>query len=133
MSKEDTGPASTDTAAAQAEARQAERARIAGITSSDEAKGREKLASHLALNTDLSVDSAKAILAAAPVEKAEPPATTTKAGTNPFQQAMDAGKHPNVGADAGTGDGGTGEMTDAQRILADHSAMTGIRYDKAKA
>ncbi|MEN9925543.1 MAG: Burkholderia phage BcepNazgul [Pseudomonadota bacterium] len=135
MSKEDTGPATTDNAAAaQNEVRQAERARIAGITGCDEAKGREKLANHLALNTDLSVDAAKSILAAASVEKVEQPAPAAapKAGVNPFQQVMDASKHPNVGADAGGADQGDG-MTAAQRILADHAAMTGTKYDKAKA
>lgn len=85
-----------DVSAAVAAALKADRARMAGIKSCEEAKGREALAEHLALNTDMSVDEAKAILAAAP--KADAKAT---AG-NPFKAAMDAGQHPNVGADADT-------------------------------
>ena len=83
-------------AQAQADGRTAERARVSGIQSCDEAKGRTALASHLAFNTSMSVDEAKAILAAAPAE-----ATTATAATqgNGFKAAMDAGTHPNVGAD----------------------------------
>ncbi len=80
---------------AQAEGRTAERARVSGIQSCDEAKGRTALASHLAFNTEMSVEAAKAILAAAPAEQA---AASTAQG-NGFKAAMDAGKHPNVGAD----------------------------------
>jgi ClpP class serine protease len=43
-----------------------QRARIKSITTCDEAKGREKLAQHFAFDTDLSVDAAKAALAASP-------------------------------------------------------------------
>ena len=43
-----------------------ERARIEGITTCDEAKGREGLANHLAFKTTMSVDDAKVALAAAP-------------------------------------------------------------------
>ena len=43
-----------------------ERARIEGITTCEEAKGREGLANHLAFKTTMSVDDAKVALAAAP-------------------------------------------------------------------
>lgn len=46
--------------------RMAERARVAGILDSDEAKGRGKLAQHLAFKTAMSVDDAKVALMAAP-------------------------------------------------------------------
>ena len=73
-----------------------ERARIAGITGCAEATDKQKLANHLALNTDLSVDAAKGILATAAVE--------TKAkevsAENTFAQAMDKTGNPNVGADS---------------------------------
>lgn len=49
----------------------AERARIKGITTHAEAKGREGLAEHLAHDTDMTVEAATAILAASP--KAEAP------------------------------------------------------------
>jgi signal peptide peptidase SppA len=55
----------------------AERTRISGILSSDEAKGREASATHLALSTDLSADAAKGVLsgiAAAPKTEAPKPA-----------------------------------------------------------
>jgi signal peptide peptidase SppA len=80
---------------AAADARKAERARVAGITGCEEAKGRGALATHLAMNTDMSVDEAKAILAVSPQEGATKPAAA-----NGFKAAMDAGEHPNVGADA---------------------------------
>jgi len=137
MSKEDTGPAN-DTASADkaaADARVAERARIAGITGSDEAKGREPLANHLALNTDMSVDQAKGILAASPKQDAkEAPAKADapKATGNPFKEAMDAAKHPNIGADGAQGGGGE-QLSLAQTILRDSAAATGRKYESAKA
>lgn len=112
---------------AAADARTAERARIAGIQSCEEAKGREKLASHLALNTSMSVDEAKAILAAAPVETQQAAAKTE----NPFKQAMDASKHPEVGADqaANAGDEESA-ATAAKAILGNFSLATGRSFDK---
>lgn len=120
-----------DTAAAAQEARTAERARIQGIQSCDESKGREKLASHLALNTDLSVDAAKAILAASPAEKTQ--AAAPAAAANPFDAAMNASTHPQVGADA-TGDAPNQEQTAAsaaRSILADFSLASGRKFDQA--
>lgn len=120
-----------DTAAAAQEARTAERARIQGIQSCDESKGREKLASHLALNTDLSVDAAKAILAASPAEKTQ--AAAPAAAVNPFDAAMNASAHPQVGADA-TGDAPNQEQTAAsaaRSILADFSLASGRKFDQA--
>ncbi len=99
-------------ATAQSEARTAERARVAGIQGSDEAKGRTTLANHLAFNTSMTVSEAKALLAAAPQESAAP-----AAAVNPLKEAMDAGKQPNVGADA-TGAAGGDEASGAQSILA---------------
>jgi signal peptide peptidase SppA len=129
MSKEDNGPANDNAAAiekASADARIAERARVGGITGCDEAKGREALANHLAMNTDLSVDAAKSILAASPAAKpadAEPP----KAGaTNPFAAVMNASQHPNIGVDGDGGAGGT-ELTGAQAILRDSALATGAK------
>lgn len=120
-----------DTAAAAQEARTAERARIQGIQSCDESKGREKLASHLALNTDLSVDAAKAILAASPAEKTQ--AAAPAAAVNQFDAAMNASAHPQVGADA-TGDAPNQEQTAAsaaRSILADFSLASGRKFDQA--
>lgn len=93
-----------------------ERARIGGITSCAEATDKQKLANHLALNTDLSVDAAKAILATAAVE------TTANAveGTNAFANAMVNTDNPNVGADT---NGGT--ITRAQEIINAQRVATG--------
>lgn len=100
-------------AQAAAEARTAERARVSGIMGCDEAKGRESLANHLAMNTDMSVDDAKATLSAAPA--AAPAAPEAK--QNCFKAAMDAGAHPNVGADNAGGAGGGGEQEPAHMAI----------------
>lgn len=106
-------------ATAAADARTAERARIHGITTHAEAEGRTDLASHLALNTDMSVEVAAGILAAAPkVAAAAPPPSKTENETNHFKTAMDNDKHPNVGAGNEGGAGGEQELSPGQRILA---------------
>jgi hypothetical protein len=114
-------------AQAQADGRTAERARVSGIQSCDEAKGRTALASHLAFNTSMSVDEAKAILAAAPAE-----ATTATAATqgNGFKAAMDAGTHPNVGADGNAA--GQDADNPAKAILA-AARQAGVRGFAGKA
>jgi signal peptide peptidase SppA len=110
-------------------ARTAERTRQAGIRNCDEAKGREPLANHLANDTDLSVDVAKGILAAAP--KA-PETTDTNGGQRPsgFAGAMDATGNPVIRPDAGTGAVGTGADEDtpesrANRLLTAYGAASG--------
>jgi signal peptide peptidase SppA len=112
--------ASTQAAAASAaqEARVAERARVSGILGCEEAKGREAMANHLATKTDMSLEDAKALLAAAPVPTAAAPATA-----NPFESAMNATANPNVGADAASGVPGADSPVNA--ILADFKAATG--------
>lgn len=108
---------------AAADARTAERARVHGITSCEEAKGREKLASHLAMNTDMSVDQAKAMLAVAAVEQPQAAAP----GKDGFQEAMDKSQHPNVGADTAPGNGGGAPKPadKAAAMLADFKAAGG--------
>ena len=58
-------------AAAKSEGATEMQARIRDIQSCDEAKGRAKLASHLAFNTAMGVDDAKALMAASAVEAVE--------------------------------------------------------------
>jgi signal peptide peptidase SppA len=109
-----------------ASARTAERERMAGILNCEEASGKSKLANHLALNTDMSVDAAKAVLAASAPEQAQ---AATPPATNQFKAAMDADKHPEVGA--GNGDGGEPQqMSKADRILAAQHAATGRQVVK---
>lgn len=111
-------------AQAAAEARTAERTRVSGILNCEESKGREKLANHIALNTDMSVEVAKGLLAAAPAEAA---ATTAPAAAgNPFKATMDADQHPQVGADGGEGGAADAELSAAQLILRAQAAATGI-------
>lgn len=134
-----------DTAKLQADARKAERERMSGITGCDEAKSRPVLANHLASSTELSVDEAKAILSAAAPEKQEQ-ATATKPsetatagkgdkgdkGDSAFHQAMETGKHPNVGADGKVddmADANTPKAT-ANRILASQALATGRKIEK---
>ncbi len=113
---------------ARKEAATAERERIKGIMSSDQAKGRESLAEHLAYNTQMSVDDALAALAAAPVAQAAP-AAAENSQQNAFAQAM--GKdNPNVGAEASASDSENAEVSASEQILADWRAATGRRVNK---
>ncbi len=108
------------------DARVAERARVAGISGCEEAKGRTTLANHLAMNTDMTVDQAKATLAACPAEAA--PAAASKTS---FREHMDADKHPNVGAEGG--DASSGDKTPlskADQMFADFAAASGRSVDE---
>jgi signal peptide peptidase SppA len=117
-------------ATAASEARIAERARVAGITGCEEAKGRTALANHLAMNTDMSVDAAKGVLAVAPVEQ------TQASTSNAFKQTMDASQHPNVGSEGGEGDKAEGGQDSGanlvSRILGAQAQATGVSSAKSK-
>lgn len=107
------------------DARQAERQRMQAITSSEHAKGREELANHLAYETELSAESAIAMMAKAPLPT--PPASSASA--SPFAAAMDATQNPNVGS--GDGGGGDGEDPNADsigvQIAKSYSRITGVK------
>lgn len=112
-----------------AQAISADRARSAAIRGCDEAKGREKLADHLALNTAMSADEAKAILSAAPKE-APQQNSGRQQPDNYFFAAMNATENPNVGADPDAGATGPGgapsdPMATANRLLSNFSRATG--------
>jgi ClpP class serine protease len=94
----------TATASASATGASAERDRISAILNSDEAKGRSKLAAHLALKTATTVEDAKSMLAAADVVDA---ANTNPLGAskNLLAAAMATVDNPTVGADDGRKDG----------------------------
>lgn len=104
---------------AAAQARKAERARMSAILSCEEAKGREALANHLALNTEMSVEDAKGVLAAAG------PAAPAKAAANPFETAMEQTANPRVGSDTAAANA---EADPVQRILAAQAAATGRKF-----
>lgn len=116
-------PASAEALAA---ARQQERERIAAITGCDEAKDKQALAAHLATKTDMSLEVAKHVLAAAAVEKL-PAAEGGKA--NHFQNAMDNGTHPNITADGKEGGAGGEEPKPGARGRAAVAALHGPRKD----
>ena len=121
-----------------ANARTAERARISGIVGCEEAKGKQKLALHLAHNTGTSVEDARATLAAAAPEVA-PVAGTQE--TNHFATAMEGTRQPNVsGGNSGmhgtidnAAVGGTADTPEAKAagILSAHRRATGIVPPKA--
>lgn len=67
-----------------------ERARIAAIVGSEEAKGRTEMANHLAFQTAMTADEAKKLLALSPKAAAE----------TPLAAAMNALGNPKVGTDA---------------------------------
>lgn len=130
MSKENLPEQATVEKAA-ADARIAERARIEGILNCEAASGRGALASHLAMKTEMSVEQAVAILAASPAEAAaaEPAAAEPAApAANQFKTAMDADRHPEVGADSAGGEsaGSAGGESAASRILNAQAKARGI-------
>lgn len=119
---ESTATPAVTTPAAAAPSAGAERARIKAITSSDEAKGREALAEHLAFETSMTADEAKAILAAAPKSAAA-------VATNPFETAMAATGNPNVGAGAETGEAAESKpQNQVAALLRDYGSATGQQF-----
>jgi signal peptide peptidase SppA len=122
-----TGTAATNTNAESgkqdnsAEAAAAMQARCEAIMSCDEAKGREALASHFAFKTSMSVEQAKAALAAAPKQ-------ASASGKSPLDSAMEG---TGGGADiANNGGDGTasGESAQDGGLLGSYARATG---DKA--
>lgn len=113
-----TAPVADQAAIAQAaaDARKAERERVSAIISLPEAANRKAQANHIAMNTDMSVEDAKVMLAASAEDKA-----VESEKKNPFDDKMDNSEHPKVGADTGnTGD--DKELDGGDRILADAKA-----------
>lgn len=88
----------TATAATQASAADAAKARIKAIMTCDAAAKRQKLAAHIAYDTDLAPDAAATMLAASAEE-----AVTTP--TNALAAAMPKNPAVGVGVDAASGDG----------------------------
>lgn len=122
------------TAQAASEARIAERARVSGIMGCEEAKGRSGLANHLAMNTDMSLEAAKAVMAAAPAEQAAPAPAAAK--SNAFEQVMNASNHPNVGANGGEGEPNASSATEGASLVASilqsQEKATGLKLVSSK-
>ena len=102
------------------EGQKAAQERISAILSCEEASKRSKLANHLAFNTTMSAEDAKAALAAS-AEDAPVAAATPAVGA--LAQAMEGDAGKTVGAD---GDGGEPkQMTAADRIAQNFKKATG--------
>ena len=113
------------------EAKQAERQRVGAIIGHPNAKGREAMATHLALNTEMSVDDAAALLAVAPVAHVEVVEKTEKAAkpkNEKFVKAMNQDDHPNVGPDGNTEE--KVEKSGANELMDAFTAATGYKFDK---
>lgn len=119
-------------------AKTAERQRMSGILGCDAAKGNPALANHLAFNTEMTVAEATATLeAAGPAKSAE--TTTTETVTNQqdanthgsqnFMNAMNNGKHPNVGVDD-TPNGEQHAEKEINPLEADFAMATGYVFDQ---
>lgn len=107
-----------DLNAVRSEGANAERKRVGDILNCEQAKGRESLANHFAFNTSISVEDAKAALAAAPV------AQQTAAAKTPFDSAMEK-DNPNLSATPPKDERNDNK---ADAILRDFAAATGNKY-----
>lgn len=99
-------------AAIKEEAAVAERARVAAIVNSDEAKGREGLAAHFAFKTSMAPEDAIAAMTASPKteakqEKAETKPDASASAREAFAESMQATQNPNIGAGDPVGGGAT--------------------------
>ena len=108
------------------EGAKAERERIKCIMASEQAKGRESLAEHLAYNTQMSVEDALSTIAAAPLAQKAPEGNSQQ---NAFEQAMSR-DNPNVGAESPAAESEQAEVSASEKILADWRAATGRRANK---
>lgn len=104
-----------------AQAVAAERSRISGIMGLAEATNRRALANHFALNTQMSVEDAKAALAVSAEEKASTPAPDA----NALATAMEA-TGGGAGIKAEEAANGTETKSRAQEILAAQNLATGV-------
>ncbi|MGH9929510.1 MAG: S49 family peptidase, partial [Pyrinomonadaceae bacterium] len=95
---------------------QAERTRISAIIGCEEAKGRGQLANHIAMNTDMSAEDAKGILASSAIEAKVETETSTATKPDAFATAMGDTLNPEVGADGGKGDA---KLSATDQIMAD--------------
>jgi signal peptide peptidase SppA len=113
------------------EAKQAERQRVGAIIGHPNAKGREAMANHLALNTEMSVDDAAALLAVAPVAQVAEPEKKDEAAkpkNEKFVEAMNQDDHPNVGPDGKPLE--SAEKTQANELMEAFTAATGYDFTK---
>lgn len=101
-------------AAGVAEGATAAQTRISAILGSDEAKGREAQANHIAFKTSMSAEDAVSLLAAS--AKAEPAAPVVATTATSFEQAMKETGNPVIHAEGGAGN--TDDPTSIESLLA---------------
>lgn len=112
----------------------AERNRQSGIRTCEEAKGRESLADHLANNTEMTVEQAKSVLAAAPKVEPKSADNSGKDG-GALAAAMARTGNPNLKPDSavvgGTGQPGEDDTPQARagRMLGAYGIATGKVID----
>lgn len=105
-----------------------ERARIAGILGCAEAKDRGKLANHIALSTDMSLEAARGILAASAVETVAAAPAANNSADSAFVAAMNAAQHPEIKPESQQAQGQSPAEGSAEAILANYNAASGASY-----
>lgn len=105
-----------------ATAKAEERARIGAIISCEEAAGREKLASHLATQTDMTVEAAKSVLSVSAVES-----TPVSASKSALDMVMSEEDTPVVGADSGDVNELSEEEQEAAMCISMFNQANGIK------
>ena len=120
-----------DVNAAAENARKAERARIKGIMTHEAAAKRPKLASHLANETDMSVEAAVKLLEASAEEQPEKTADV-EPGKGKLSEAMKKDANKTAGEDGDDDDDGAPKMSVSDRISKNYAAATGVVLNSAK-
>ena len=120
-----------DVNAAAENARKAERARIKGIMTHEAAAKRPKLASHLANETDMSVEAAAKLLEASAEEQPEKTADV-EPGKGKLSEAMKKDANKTAGEDGDDDDDGAPKMSVSDRISKNYAAATGVVLNSAK-
>lgn len=93
-----------------------EKARIEGILTSAEAKGREAQANHLAFKTSMSVDDAVALLAAGSIAASSPEAHGTK-----LDELMSTQQNPVIEGNLGE----SAEVSEVDEIMSSYTIACG--------
>lgn len=114
-----------DVSAAAETARKAERARIKGIMTHEAAAKRPKLASHLANESEMSVEQAVAVLEASAEEQPEKSADGAP-GKGPLSEAMKKDANKTAGEDGEDEDDDKPKVSRAQQISQAYQAATGV-------
>ena len=93
-----------------------EKARIEGILTSAEAKGRETQANHLAFKTSMSIEEAVSLLATGSIAASSPEAHGTK-----LDELMELQQNPVIKGSVGE----SSEVSEADQMFADYSIAKG--------